>query len=207
MKVAGLVGAKGPGTLKELPTHTRRCPAGHPMALDWAECPYCKAERSTSEARQLRPVPAAANESCGEAALAPTRLRGETLLAGRQLTGVVFTFTWQRTGQLYPVYAGRNYLGAAPTTPTGARTDILLTEDSSLSGTHCLILYQSDTGLYRIADENSANGTFVNGEPIDSRGRELPDDAQILAGKTLFTFRKVRAPAPGLEDVRIPRKE
>jgi len=37
----GLVGGKQ--TAKPLPTSTRRCDAGHPMAMDWNECPYCKA--------------------------------------------------------------------------------------------------------------------------------------------------------------------
>jgi pSer/pThr/pTyr-binding forkhead associated (FHA) protein len=115
------------------------------------------------------------------------------------MVGIVFTFTWTRVGQLFPVYAGRNYGGTAPTTREGQRTEILLTEDPTLSGTHFLILYQQDTGQYRIADENSSNGTFINGEPIDARGTELPDDAQILAGKTLFIFKKVCPPTSQVE--------
>jgi pSer/pThr/pTyr-binding forkhead associated (FHA) protein len=84
-------------------------------------------------------------------------------------------------------------------TREGQRTEILLTEDPRMSGTHFLIVYQQDTGQYRIVDENSTNGTFVNGEPIDSNGTELPDDAQILAGNTLFTFKKVRPPTAEAE--------
>ena len=120
-------------------------------------------------------------------------------MAGRPLAGVVFTFTWTRTGQLFPLYAGRNYAGTAPMTRDGQRTEILLAEDPALSGTHFLILYQQDSGQYRILDENSTNGTFVNGEPIDSRGTELPDDAQIMAGNTLLVFRKVRPPSAEAE--------
>jgi pSer/pThr/pTyr-binding forkhead associated (FHA) protein len=115
-------------------------------------------------------------------------------LAVRPLVGIVFTFSWTRTGQLFPVYAGRNYGGTAPMTREGQRTEILLTEDPAVSGTHFAILYQQHTGQYRIIDENSANGTIVNGEPIDSKGIELPDDAQIMVGQTLFIFKKVRPP-------------
>jgi hypothetical protein len=165
------------------------------MALDWTDCPYCKAEHTAADATQLRKAPAADEP----ADIAATRIRGETEMAGRPLIGVVFTFTWTRTGQLFPLYAGKNYVGTAPTTREGARTDILLTEDPTLSGTHFLILHQQNTGLYRVADQNSTNGTFVNGEPVDSNGIELPDDAQILAGKTLFIFRKVHPPAPEAE--------
>lgn len=120
-------------------------------------------------------------------------------MVGRQLVGVVFTFSWTRTGQLFPVYAGRNYAGTAPITREGQRTEILLTEDPALSGTQFLILYQQDTGHYRIVDENSTNGTRVNGEPIDSKGTELLDDAQIRAGNTLFIFKKVRPPTAEAE--------
>lgn len=120
-------------------------------------------------------------------------------MAGRQLVGVVFTFSWTRTGQLFPVYAGRNYVGTAPMTPEGHRTEILMTEDPAVSGTHFMILYQQNTGQYWIVDEKSANGTFVNGEPIDSKGIELPDDAQILAGNTLFIFKRVRPPTAEAE--------
>jgi hypothetical protein len=168
------------------------------MALDWTECPYCKAQRSPiagTELRQAReppaPDPAAASD--------PTRVSGETEMAGRPLAGVVFTFSWTPTGQLFPLYAGRNHAGTAPMTREGQRTEILLTEDPAVSGTHFLILYQQDTGQYRIVDENSTNGTFVNGEPIDSQGTELPDDAQILAGSTLFIFKKVRPPTADAE--------
>lgn len=45
--VSGLVGGKQ--TVKPLSTSTRRCDAGHPMAIDWTECPYCKAEMNAGE--------------------------------------------------------------------------------------------------------------------------------------------------------------
>jgi len=188
-RVAGLVGVRSEGTLRELRTHARRCPAGHPMALDWTDCPYCKAERNASQGTQVGQAPPAAS------AVAQTRVRGEGELAARPLVGVAFTFSWTRLGQLFPVYAGRNYGGTAPMTRDGQRTNILLTEDAAVSGTHFMILYQQSTAQYRIIDENSANGTFVNGQPIDSKGTELPDDAQIMAGKTLLIFKKLRPPS------------
>jgi hypothetical protein len=200
-RIAGLVGGRSERALKELPTQTRRCPAGHPMAVDWSDCPYCRAERNAGEAAQVEPPPTGPTSGVSEPAadIALTRIRGETQMSGRPVVGIVFTFTWTRVGQLFPVYAGRNYGGTAPTTREGQRTEILLTEDPTLSGTHFLILYQQDTGQYRIADENSSNGTFINGEPIDARGTELPDDAQILAGKTLFIFKKVCPPTSQVE--------
>jgi hypothetical protein len=192
-RVAGLVGVKGQGTLRELRTHARRCPAGHPMALDWTDCPYCKAEGNSSPGTQVGQAPPAASDRA--IAVAQTRVRGQGEMAARPLVGVVFTFSWTRVGQLFPVYAGRNYGGAAPMTRDGQRTDIVVTEDPAISGTHFMILYQQSTSQYRITDENSANGTFLNGEPIDSKGTELPDDGQIMAGGTLFVFKKLRPPS------------
>jgi FHA domain len=174
------------------------------MAVDWSDCPYCRAQRTAPEVGPAEPAePAGAGVTAGlpvpTAATAPTRFRAESETSARPLGGVLFTFTWSKSGQLFPVYAGRNYAGKAATTPAGLPTEVLMTEDPILADTHFLILYEPDGGRYRIADEGGTGGTFLNGEPIDSKGRELPDEAQIRAGSTLFIFRKVRPPAPGAE--------
>ena len=66
-----------------------------------------------------------------------------------------------------------------------------------LSGVVFSVLYEPDTGQYRIADESGSGGALLNGKPIDAKGFELPDEAQIRAGNTLFIFKKVRAPTSG----------
>lgn len=201
-RVAGLVGAKNERGLRELRTHTRRCPAGHPMAVDWSECPYCRAQRTAPEVGQSEPAPAPVTSALpGEAAAtAPTLFRAKGEMSTRALGGVVFTFTWTKLGQLFPVYAGRNYAGKAAMAREGRPTDVLMTEDSTLADTHFLILYEPATDQYRIADESGTEGTFLNGEPIDSQGTELPDDALIRAGHTLFVFKKARPPAPAARE-------
>jgi FHA domain len=205
-RVAGLVGARGERGLRELRTHTRRCPAGHPMAVDWSDCPYCRAQRNPPEADQSEPAPAGVTSGPpGPAAsMAPTLARRE--MPARPLGGVVVTFTWTNLGQLFPVYAGRNYAGKAATTRDGRVTEVVLAEDPILSDTHFLILYEPDTGEYRIADESGTGGTFLNGAPVDSKGAELPDEAQIRAGNTLFIFKKVRPPAPGAAGAAMPQQ-
>jgi hypothetical protein len=112
---------------------------------------------------------------------------------GRPLTGVLYTFTWKRVGQLFQIRAGRNYAGTAETTREGDVTDILLSDDTTMSGTHFLILHSA--GKYWISDCNSTNGTFVDGNLITPQGGvELKDDAKILAGNTVFVFKKVLPP-------------
>jgi hypothetical protein len=173
------------------------------MAVDWSDCPYCRAQRNAPEVGQVERAPAGVTSGLpGEpAAMAPTLARRE--MSARPLGGVVFTFTWTKLGQLFPVYAGRNYAGKAATTREGRGTEVLMSEDPILSDTHFLILYEPDTGQYRIADESGTGGTFLNGKPIDAKGAELPDEAQIRAGNTLFVFKKVRCksnpfrPGPG----------
>ena len=151
-RVAGLVGAKGERGLRELRTHTRRCPAGHPMAVDWSDCPYCRAQRTATQVGQVEPATARVTSvlPVQATAMAPTLARAREM----------------------------------PTPPPGEVEFTLL------------ILHDPDTGQHRIAAESGTGGTFLNGEPIDSKGADLPDEAQIRAGNTLLIFRKVRPPAP-----------
>lgn len=159
-RVAGLVGAKSDRGLRELRTHTRRCPAGHPMAVDWSDCPYCRAQRTATEVGKVEQAPAGVTSRLpGQpAATAPTLLRGREI-STRPPGGVVFS-----------------------------------------------VLYEPDTGRYRIADESGSGETFLDGKPIDSKGSELPDEAQIRAGETLFIFKKVHAPASGAESPATPEQ-
>jgi hypothetical protein len=110
--------------------------------------------------------------------------------SGRRLVGVLSTFTWSRTGQLFAVVEGRNYVGSGTVAGSGLPCEVLLCEDATLSSAHFLILHQS--GKTIVSDNLSTNGTFVNGEQIDARGIDLPDNAVIKAGATLFTYQRIR---------------
>lgn len=280
--IGNLVGGWGkPSSAKPLATSTRRCEAGHPMAMDWVKCPYCEAARNagertrindasssaedlhtdmpprhaagatrintsadggpTTDERGERLPPAGRRETridgptgfAGTAAagtddsddsdddgagstyqdrpaaggagsprgatrvletLSPGAKQGQRRGGGRRLTGIVVTFTWSPLGQLFEVHEGRNYGGSGTISSEGQRdADILVTEDSTMSNSHFLILCQG--GKYRISDCNSTNGTYVDGELIDPLGIELADGAQIQAGATLLTFKKILPPS------------
>jgi len=125
---------------------------------------------------------------------------------GRRLTGIVTSFTWSRLGQLFEVRDGRNYVGSGDVSAeNNRRCDIHVPEDHMMSGAHFLILCQS--GRYIISDNLSTNGTFLNGEQIDTRGVELPDDAVIKAGATVFMFQRVKAPPGGAATDPVPGNE
>jgi pSer/pThr/pTyr-binding forkhead associated (FHA) protein len=108
---------------------------------------------------------------------------------------VLTTFTWSRVGQLFKVVDGRNHVGSGVVSAdNNAPCDIQITDDPVLSSAHFLILCQG--GKHIISDNFSTNGTFVNGVQIDTRGIDLPDNAVIKAGTTVFTFQRIHA-APG----------
>lgn len=203
----------------------------------WSQCPYCEAkkkagdktsrvppEAATSAAPDSRratrvdppsasaPAPAGAAEAPGRGhTKVDSRPVGSAAAAragggGRRLTGIVTSFTWSRLGQLFEVRDGRNYVGSGDvSSENNRRCDIHLPEDQMLSSAHFLILCQS--GKYIISDNLSTNGTFVGGEQIDTRGVELPDDAVIKAGATVFMFQKIHAPQAGASTEPLPDDE
>jgi len=65
-----------------------------------------------------------------------------------------------------------------------------LQRDDEVSRTHAVIRIKNDKELYfRIADLNSSNGTFLNGERIGGEVELLPDDVvELGSGGPKFTF-------------------
>lgn len=119
---------------------------------------------------------------------------------GRRLTGILVCFTWSALGRVYEVREGRNFCGSGGIAQEGNRdADILVSEDSTMSSEHFLILCQG--GTYRISDCNSTNGTYVYGQLIDTLGIELLDGATIQAGATLLMFKKLAAPGTASTDL------
>lgn len=190
----------------------------------WTQCPYCEAKKKAGDKTRVpsnAPVaavgapgrratradtPASVAPAAAAAAPAPSA-RGHTMVdsqpvgspgaaraggGGRRLTGVVTTFTWSRLGQLFEVRDGRNYVGSGDvSSENNRRCDILVPEDHLLSSAHFLILCRG--GKYIISDNLSTNGTWLNGEQIDT-SVELPDNAVIKAGATVFKFQAIHAP-------------
>lgn len=206
--------------------HIRKCPNGHAMDPSWDSCPYCMAqERSnhkdimpdgarqptiilgqpekTNAPQKRTIVQAIPQPSPGgrktmvmpsENSTAPPK---ESQPADtRKIVGVLVTYTWVPGGQLFPVREGKNYLGSGvagfPSSSQGC--DIQVPHDDRMSGVHALILCRS--GKNEIIDQQSSNGTFLNGEMLMSnQSVELDDNAEIKTGSTLWTFVKI-ASAP-----------
>jgi len=124
----------------------------------------------------------------------------------RRITGVLACFTWQTAGELFPLREGKNTIGAGSLSEEGHRPcEIQIRTDPEMSREHALILCRQ--GKYELLDLNSSNGTFLNGEMISPLAVELPNNAKIKVGATVFQFLKIEGRAqPGGEPVRTEPK-
>jgi hypothetical protein len=126
-------------------------------------------------------------------------LRGDT----RRIVGVVITYTWRPEGQLFPIHEGQNFIGRADISAESMRRpcDIQIPQDLKMSAEHALILYrpahQNETQEnYEIIDQETANGTLVNGTLLKpNQGEKLPNYATIRTGETVWTFIMIKEPA------------
>lgn len=213
-------GGKGPSPTGGSGSETV-CPNGHPMDPSWTHCPRCEAEsranQRSSEAsshqsfddpdsrsptmspRQPTVVPGGTssdpsatrhdsgydNPSQGTAASAQRSSR-------RKITGVLVTFTWERHGDLFELYEGRNVIGKGTVESEGGRPcDVLLSVDATMSNEHAVILCRA--GRYELFDNRSTNGTYADDQFVESAGVMLHDGARIKTGETVWLFRKLES--------------
>jgi pSer/pThr/pTyr-binding forkhead associated (FHA) protein len=80
---------------------------------------------------------------------------------------------------------GRTEVGRMPA------CDVRL-NDREVSKLHCTVTIENE--VVRVMDEDSANGTFVNGMKI--RNRLLREGDELTVGSTRFTVRLGRLPSP-----------
>lgn len=98
----------------------------------------------------------------------------------RKLVGFLVTYNREPNGRAFNIYEGRNFLGRDP------GCDIAITDDDQISSRHMSILYRNVDHKFKFRDEQSSNGTFVNGQLEDDG--ELENNDIIRAGNTLFVF-------------------
>lgn len=100
---------------------------------------------------------------------------------GRRIVGLVVTYDTKPNGEVFNIYEGRNMIGRSST------CDITIANDNNMSGQHLLILYRAVEGVYWASDNNSSNGTYVNGEFAGDKIR-LKNYDVIVIGGTKFRF-------------------
>jgi hypothetical protein len=207
------------------------CPNGHPMDPSWDTCPRCEAEKRAHD-RSMRPAPKAASEDVernpkmahhtiiapegqpepgrsgtrvdtgGQEALSPSWQGAPR----RKITGVLVSFTWDRQGDLFVLYEGRNVIGKGYVESEGGRPcDVLLQADVTMSDEHAVILCRA--GRYELFDRQSTNGTFVDDAFVESNGVVLKDGAKIRTGSTVWLMRKLESDPHGAPAAQTRRDE
>src|ERR1700722_20179367 len=156
----------------------RLCPAGlHTMDPNWSDCPYC---RSLAEA-PAAPGGGANKEnklmrdrtSIGESGEPQHRVTkvepdGMQQPVGK-IVGLLLSYSRNPMGEIFPIREGKNMIGSGER--DGRPADILFADDHKMSAAHALILFRR--GRFVIADQDSTNGTMVNGEETDKM--DLPN--------------------------------
>ena len=102
------------------------------------------------------------------------------LRSSRRLVGWLVTYSLDPLGLDFRLYEGRNVIGH------DADCNITI-NDKKASGKHAIILFRADK--YKIKDNLSTHGTFVNDEDIEDENCELHDGDFIKMGDTIFLFR------------------
>lgn len=69
-------------------------------------------------------------------------------------------------------------------------TDLAFTEDITVSRIHCTIVQDGD--IYRVFDEQSTGGTFVNDAEVPEYGLQLKDGDELYLGEVHLRFRRAR---------------
>lgn len=105
------------------------------------------------------------------------------MLEGGRMRGLLIGISDAVQGQTYPLEEGEVLVGRA--SASGVRV-----QHRSVSRQHCLIQLHDDR--VEIHDQESHNGTFVNGLPV--RDRVLADGDELMLGEVVFLFRTL---APG----------
>ena len=105
----------------------------------------------------------------------------------RKIVGVLITYTWVDTGQIFPILEGRNLIGNDPD-----QCDICIPEDATLSAVNSFITFRRN---FIIGDKVSMSGTDVDGEPVESQFILLKNYARIRTGSTHWTFVAMQPPS------------
>ena len=186
----------------------RRCPNNPAHLLDpnWEVCPYCENERRAKEkSAGLENVPSSVRVRdrtavgrklpVGDERVTRDTTSGVGSGGTRRIVGAMVTYTWRPEGQLFQVYEGRNFIGRADMSGEAAPRpcDIQMPQDTQMSAEHALILCRQ--GHYEIIDQETTNGTLVNGELLKANlPAELRNYAKIRTGTTEWTFITIDAP-------------
>ncbi len=120
-------------------------------------------------------------ESSNETSDDSSPMQSSQRQSGRKLVGWLVSFTIDPLGIDFKLYEGRNTVGS------DNACDIVINNDSLISGKHLTILYRRE--VYKFKDEFSTNGTFINDEFVEQG--DLVDGDLIKVGSSELKFRSI----------------
>lgn len=184
---------------------TKKCPNGHQYdsSIYGDNCPFCPSADKTKVNQESKvektkvvndpstgytsdTVKIGETEkpmSGGGTVIRHINPSGATGLAGgnRRVVGILVSYTHNPMGEVYKLYEGKNTIGRSPT------CDIPITSDSNISSQHLLVLYREAEGVFWAVDQNSSNGTYINGSFASDRMKLNTNDV-IVIGATKLLF-------------------
>ncbi|GHS94490.1 hypothetical protein FACS1894207_2780 [Bacteroidia bacterium] len=144
------------------------CPkCGYPLRPSDQRCPNCDSPVSGSEPKISHPV-------------GGTVIQGGKSLERRKLAAFLVTYSLDPSGEFFPIFEGRNYVGR------DSSSNICIQDDSLISSKHFSILYRSVDKKFKFKDEQSSNGTFINEKLADEGELKNFDTIRIGSTKLLF---------------------
>jgi hypothetical protein len=105
--------------------------------------------------------------------------QGGAAVSGKKLVGLLASYSANPNGQIFNIFEGKNFIGR------DMPVDICI-PDNEVSGKHFSILYRSADGKFKFKDEQSSNGTYLNGVLTDEG--ELTNFDVIKIGGTQLIF-------------------
>ena len=178
---------------------TKKCPNGHiyDSNVYGDKCPFCPSgdEINLGGATRANLPGSDAGETIGgtrsTVATSPIEEDGGTVIrrvdggkedaeTGRKLVAVLVCYDMNPCGEVFPIYEGRTLVGRK------SSCDIKIIKDGQVSSEHLVILYREVEGIFWAIDNNSSNGTFVNGK-FENKV-ELKNSDIITVGETRLIF-------------------
>jgi hypothetical protein len=109
--------------------------------------------------------------------------------AQRKLVGWLACYTWNKFGADFRLFEGQNTIGREAT------SHIRISEDSSISSKHGMILFRGEKFYFR--DEMSTNSSSVNGVEVPPGNTvELRDGDELTLGKSVLYIRFANVKLP-----------
>ena len=165
-------GGQGGGNAPSQPAAGRRRKKGTQVGVDWDP------DRPVGEA-----APASRSSQDQDRQRSPSP--GPIRRGGGRVVGWLVTYNWDRQGEVFELYEGRNIIARDPDPEVG---QYFIPNDDTVSNPHMMVLYRNGRGF--VKDLDSVNGTFLNDdELLPQESVALHDGAVIRCGQTTLLVR------------------